>query len=56
MISPHLPSLYDEVDVSKSHVLQLGLSREEGDQWRGELLKQGAIVVQVFGKHLHELH
>lgn len=53
---PHLPSLYDEVDVSEGHILQLGLSREERDQWRGELLQQGAVVVQVFGQHLHELH
>lgn len=51
-----LPSLYNEVDVSKSHILQLRLSREESNQWRGELLEQGAIIVQVFGQHLHELH
>lgn len=56
VIFTHLPSLYNEVDVSEGHILQLRLSREESDQRRGELLQQGAVVVQVFGQHLHELH
>lgn len=56
MVGVFLPSLYDEVDVSESHILQLGLSREQGDQWGGQLLQQGAIIVQIFREHLHKLH
>lgn len=56
MSRPFLPSLNDEVDVSEGHILQLGLSRQQGDQWGGQLLQQGAIIVQIFREHLHELH
>lgn len=50
------PFLHNEVDVPESHVLHLGLPREERDQRRGQLLQQRVVVVWVLGQEFKELH
>lgn len=52
----HRPLLDDEVDVPEGDVLDLGLSGQQGDQRRGELLQQGVVVVRVLGQQFQKLH